>query len=129
MANRAIAFMEKNKQANKPFFIQMSWHALHAPQNALKTTLAKYSQRLGSSADEKRVGSAAIAENLDTGVGMVVDAVDRLGLAWLATRSSSRCPTTVAAVGKAARVALQEDNAPVLLAEKVAFGKAAFAAR
>ena len=31
--------------------------------------------------NDKRVGSAAIAENLDTGVGMVVDAVDRLGLA------------------------------------------------
>ena len=81
MAKRAVAFMEKNKRANKPFFIQMSWHALHAPQNALKTTLTKYAQKMGSSVDEKRVGSAAIAENLDTGVGMVVDAIDRLGLA------------------------------------------------
>ena len=36
---------------------------------------------MGGSVDDKRVGSAAIAENLDTGVGMVVDAVDRLGLA------------------------------------------------
>ena len=81
MAKRAVAFMEKNKRANKPFFIQMSWHALHAPQNALKTTLTKYAQKMGRSVDEKRVGSAAIAENLDTGVGMVVDAIDRLGLA------------------------------------------------
>ena len=81
MANRAVAFMEKSKGANKPFFIQMSWHALHAPQNAMKETLAKYSQRMNTSVEEKRVGSAAIAENLDTGVGMVVDAIDRLGLA------------------------------------------------
>ncbi len=81
MAKRAVAFMEKNIQADKPFFIQMSWHALHAPQNALKTTLTKYAQKMGSSVDDKRVGSAAIAENLDTGVGMVVDAIDRLGLA------------------------------------------------
>jgi arylsulfatase A len=81
MAKRAAAFMEQSKKANKPFFIQMSWHALHAPQNALKTTLAKYAQRMNSSVDEKRVGSAAIAENLDTGVGMVVDAIDRLDLA------------------------------------------------
>ena len=80
MARRATAFMEKNKKANKPFFIQMSWHALHAPQNALKTTLAKYAQKMGGSVEDKRVGSAAIAENLDTGVGMVIDAVDRLGL-------------------------------------------------
>tara|TARA_R110002049_G_scaffold4601_5_gene32630 strand:+ start:880085 stop:881524 length:1440 start_codon:yes stop_codon:yes gene_type:complete len=81
MARRAVAFMKKNKQTGKPFFIQMSWHALHAPQNALKATLAKYAQRMNSSVEEKRVGSAAIAENLDTGVGMVVDAIDRLGLA------------------------------------------------
>ncbi|MCP4784637.1 MAG: sulfatase-like hydrolase/transferase [Fuerstiella sp.] len=80
MAKRSIAFMEKNKKADKPFFIQMSWHALHAPQNAIGATLAKYAQKMGSSVDEKRVGSAAIAENLDTGVGMVVDAIDRLGL-------------------------------------------------
>jgi len=81
MAKRAAAFMEKNRNANKPFFIQMSWHALHAPQNAMKATLAKYAAKIGGSAQDKRVGSAAIAENLDTGVGMVVDAVDRLGLA------------------------------------------------
>ncbi len=81
MAKRAAAFMEQSKKTNKPFFIQMSWHALHAPQNALKTTLAKYAQRMNSTVDEKRVGSAAIAENLDTGVGMVIDAIDRLDLA------------------------------------------------
>lgn len=80
MADRAIAFMAKNKQADKPFFIQMSWHALHAPQNALRATLEKYSRRLGSGMEDRRVSSAAIAENLDTGVGMVLDAVDRLGL-------------------------------------------------
>ncbi len=29
MANRASAFMEQSKRSGKPFFIQMSWHALH----------------------------------------------------------------------------------------------------
>jgi arylsulfatase A-like enzyme len=80
MADRAVAFMEKNHRAKKPFFVQMSWHALHAPQNAMKEALAKYAARLNGSVDEKRVGSAAIAENLDTGVGVVLDAIERLGL-------------------------------------------------
>lgn len=80
MAKRAAAFMEKSQNAGKPFFIQLSWHALHAPQNAMKDTLAKYAARLNGSVDEKRVGSAAIAENLDTGVGVVMDAIERLGL-------------------------------------------------
>lgn len=80
MARRAVAFMEKNKEAGRPFFIQMSWHALHAPQNAMKETMAKYAQKMRN-VDTRQIGRAAIAENLDTGVGMVVDAVDRLGLA------------------------------------------------
>lgn len=79
MARRTAAFMEKSMQAGQPFFIQMSWHALHAPQNALKATVAKYKNR-GEFRNEKSLGVAAISENLDTGVGMVMDAVDRLGL-------------------------------------------------
>ena len=80
MAERAEAFMEKSKKAGKPFFIQMSWHALHAPQNALKKTVEKYEKLMGGR-NERSIQRAALAENLDTGVGMVVDAVDRLGLA------------------------------------------------
>lgn len=79
MAERTAAFMEKSKLAGKPFFIQMSWHALHAPQNALKKTLAKY-QKLGGFRNQKSLGTAAITEDLDTGVGMVLQAIDRLGL-------------------------------------------------
>lgn len=80
MADRAIEFMKACRNDNQPFFVQLSWHALHAPQNAMRTTLDKYARKLGANAQEKRVGSAAIAENLDTGVGVVVDAIDKLGL-------------------------------------------------
>lgn len=79
MARRTAAFMEKSKRAGKPFFIQMSWHALHAPENALQKTTAKYEAK-GGFRNGKGLGIAAISEDLDTGVGMVMDAVDRLGL-------------------------------------------------
>lgn len=79
MARRAEAFMARNRQAGKPFFIQLSWNALHAPENALKATLAKYEKLAGGSGD-KRTAVAAITEDLDTAVGMVLDAVDRLDL-------------------------------------------------
>ena len=36
MSRRAIAFMKKNHAAKKPFFIQLSYHALHYSQNALQ---------------------------------------------------------------------------------------------
>jgi len=80
MATRAEAFMARSRREGKPFFIQLSWNALHASENALKATLAKYENQLGGEND-KRMTIAAITEDLDTGVGMVMDAVERLGLA------------------------------------------------
>lgn len=80
MADRAAAFMEKNSKASKPFFIQLSWNALHASENASRATLAKYEQQLNGE-NRKRITTAAITEDLDTGVGRVMEAIERLGLA------------------------------------------------
>lgn len=80
MAERAEAFMAKNSKAGRPFFIQLSWNALHASENALAATLAKYERLAGGSGD-RQTSMAAITEDLDTGVGRVMEAVDRLGLA------------------------------------------------
>lgn len=79
MAERAAKFMEKNKQGNKPFYIQLSWNALHAPELAMKATQAKY-EKLAAAGNSKQVATAAITEDLDTGVGKVLEAVERLGL-------------------------------------------------
>jgi arylsulfatase A-like enzyme len=82
MAARAEAFMEKNVGSGKPFFIQLSWNALHAPGNALHATMAKYEKLAGGGNDRgKRAATAAITEDLDKGVGRVMAAIDRLGLA------------------------------------------------
>jgi len=77
MADRAEAFMARSQKAGKPFFIQLSWNALHAAENARRATLAKHAH-VG---DGKRAAVAAITEDLDTGVGRVLEAIDRLGLA------------------------------------------------
>ena len=79
MADRAAAFMDKCAKAGKPFFIQLSWNALHASENANRATLAKY-ERAMPGENAKRVSTAAITEDLDTGVGRVMDAIDRLDL-------------------------------------------------
>ncbi len=80
MAERSAKFMEKCSKANKPFFIQLSWNALHASENAMKSTLAKYQQRMAGES-EKLISTGAISDDLDKGVGSVLDAIDRLGLA------------------------------------------------
>lgn len=80
MSARAAAFMAKHARAGKPFYVQLSWNALHASENANKATLAKY-ERLLSGANTKRITTAAITEDLDSGVGRVLQAIDELGLA------------------------------------------------
>lgn len=80
MAQRAEEFMHSSMKSGKPFFIQLSWNALHASENANKATLAKYRAKLGGE-NEKRITTAAITEDLDVGVGKVIDSIDRLGLA------------------------------------------------
>ncbi|MFZ4733462.1 MAG: sulfatase-like hydrolase/transferase [Pirellulales bacterium] len=78
MAERAEVFMRKARDAGQPFYVQLSWNALHAPENALEATKRKYAATDGAS---RQVERAAITEDLDTGVGRVLDAIDRLGLA------------------------------------------------
>ncbi len=78
MAERAARFMEKSKRENKPFYIQLSWNALHAAELANKATLAKY-EKLATN-NSKQAATAAITEDLDSGVGKVLQAVDQLGL-------------------------------------------------
>jgi arylsulfatase A len=80
MSERAETFMMDSKRNGKPFFIQLSWNALHASENASKALVEKYKRRMPD-AEEKQIYVAAITEDLDAGVGRVMDAVDRLGLA------------------------------------------------
>jgi len=79
MGKRAAAFMAKSQKDGKPFFIQMSYHALHYPENAKPQTVAKY-RKLMPRSNEKAIGRAAIAENLDEGIGSLLRRLDELGL-------------------------------------------------
>jgi arylsulfatase A-like enzyme len=79
MGERAQSFMEKNSKAGKPFFIQMSYHALHYPQNARKSLVEKY-RKLIPNGNDKEIGRAAIAEDLDRGVGELLEKIDLLGI-------------------------------------------------
>ncbi|MFM7055505.1 MAG: sulfatase [Planctomycetota bacterium] len=79
MAERAESFMKRSRDAGKPFYIQLSWNALHASGNARKTTLAKY-QAAMQGANDKSVSVAAITEDLDEGVGRVLQSLDQLKL-------------------------------------------------
>ncbi|MEM9883686.1 MAG: sulfatase [Planctomycetota bacterium] len=78
MASRAEDFMEAARDDGRPFYAQLSWHALHAPQNARTATLARYET---AGLRGRAAARAALTEDLDEALGRVLDAVDRLGLA------------------------------------------------
>ena len=79
MGARAADFMKRSHDAGKPFFIQLSYHALHYPENATPALVEKY-QKLAPGGNDKEVGRAAIAEDLDRGVGELLAKLDELGL-------------------------------------------------
>jgi hypothetical protein len=80
MGERAMNVMTKSAQAKKPFFIQMSYHALHYPQNAPPELVKKY-QKLIPGGNEKEVGRSAMSEALDQGVGQLLEKIETLGIA------------------------------------------------
>lgn len=79
MGQRAAVFMEKQAKAGKPFFLQMSYHALHRPENALKATREFYAKQTPGRMHSD-VARAAITTDLDTGVGRLLQDLERLGL-------------------------------------------------
>ncbi|MCU0795268.1 MAG: sulfatase [Akkermansiaceae bacterium] len=79
MTERAKSFMAARAEEGKPFYLQMSYHALHRPENALKASLARFSAKTPGRI-HRDPAVAALSYDLDTGVGRLLDAVATLGL-------------------------------------------------
>ena len=74
-ANRTIKFIEKAKEANKPFFVNLWLHEPHTPHHVLP----KYQWQFRD-LDEADNIYAAILSHADDRVGDVLNALDRLEL-------------------------------------------------
>jgi arylsulfatase A len=72
-------FMEKQVKAGKPFYLQVSHYAVHADLVMKQETLDKYNVKNPGKIHDN-AGFAAMTENLDTGVGMLLDKVKELGI-------------------------------------------------
>jgi len=80
MGKRAAAFIDKAKDARKPFFIQLSYNALHFPENASPQTKQKYREMMPGKSG-RQIAQAALAENLDDGIGQLLQHLEQTGLA------------------------------------------------
>ncbi len=94
LTKRAAAFMEEQAGKGRPFYLQVSHYALHVQHNALPETIEKYRKlpRGGKCvpADYDNATPplnawileyAAMIEDMDTGLGMLLEKIDKLGIA------------------------------------------------
>lgn len=80
MTSSAIAFMREQAKAGKPFYVQASYYAQHLSVVCSEKTLAKYESK-GVPDRGYPKAWAAMMEELDRGVGRLLDTLDELGIA------------------------------------------------
>lgn len=93
LTRRANAFMEEQVRTGRPFFMQISHYAAHVQHHALKETVEKYKklprgkkckpedyQSPPPSRNAWMMVYAAMIEDMDTGLGMLLDKIADLGI-------------------------------------------------
>lgn len=79
MTERGMAFMAKQVKANKPFYLQLSHYAGRRKEDATPETYAEVLKRLNG--NEREAGNAAVFEDMDKTIGMLLKKLDELGIA------------------------------------------------
>ena len=80
MTDRAIAFIKEQAGTDKPFYVQASYYAQHLSVVCTENTLAKYKTK-GVPDRGYPQAWAAMMEELDKGVGRLLDTLDELQIA------------------------------------------------
>lgn len=87
ITRRSVDFIERQAKAGRPFFLQVSHYATHARYQATKPTLEKYQKnpvfaKIANPRERQNAMlGAAMAEDLDTTIGQLLQKLDALGLA------------------------------------------------
>ena len=79
-AELGMNFMERQVKAGKPFYLQVAHYAGKSALDAKPETYDAVLKRAGNQ-DKARVGAAAVAEDADITVGMLLKKLDQLGIA------------------------------------------------
>ena len=77
--DRAIDFLERQAISKQPFFMQVSHYAVHSDIMMRQKTIDKYMEKPRGKY-QKHAGFAAMTEDLDHGVGLLLDRLKALGL-------------------------------------------------
>lgn len=79
VTRRAMNFMAEQAAAQRPFYLQVSYYAVHVDIEARQATLEKYRAKAAGRV-HRSAPFGAMTEDMDTGVGMILDQVRALGL-------------------------------------------------
>jgi arylsulfatase A len=85
LTERGLDFMARQAKAGRPFFLQMSHYAGKGPVDVRPETWEAVLKRAGGAADDernaKRIGSAAVMEDMDATIDSILKKIDELGIA------------------------------------------------
>lgn len=84
LTRRATAYLDKQVRDGHPFYLQLSYYAVHSRPQALAGTLKKYQSENSASAKGGREGGpvvAAMTEDLDTCIGTLLEKLRQLKIA------------------------------------------------
>ncbi|MCL5270980.1 MAG: sulfatase-like hydrolase/transferase [bacterium] len=79
LTGRAMDFITRQAHAKHPFYMQVSYYAVHLQIQSRPETVEKYKEK-GAPPRTFPLEFAAMAEDMDTGIGKLLDKIDALGL-------------------------------------------------
>ncbi len=79
ITQRALNFVERQAKSGTPFFLQLSHYAVHSDIISREETLEKYLLTAKGN-KHKHPGFAAMTEDLDSSVGLLLDRIKSLGI-------------------------------------------------
>lgn len=80
LTERAINFMDRQVKSGHPFYLQISHYATHVDIQTKEETYQKYDNKKKGE-KHNNPGYAGMLEDLDTGIGEILDRIDQLGIA------------------------------------------------
>lgn len=80
-AERGMDFMARQAKAGTPFYLQISHYAGRGGTDAKAETYAEVRRRATTDRDQRLVGGAAVTQDMDTTIGMLMAKLDELGIA------------------------------------------------
>ncbi|MHC4120830.1 MAG: sulfatase [Planctomycetota bacterium] len=80
ITDRALDFMMRSVRDERPFFLQISHYAVHVTMQTRRASLDKYEQ-LPKGEKHNVPAFAGMTEDLDVGVGKILDKLEELGIA------------------------------------------------